>query len=270
MGDHAQRRREEIAPSALHPPEPAPDPDAIETGRLLFAQECRFVTSAAEEDGLPPETLPEVAFLGRSNVGKSSLVNALTGRTTLARVSNTPGRTRLINFFALSRLMLVDLPGYGFAVAPKDEKRRWGSLVPRYVRGRAGLKRALVLIDARHGFLKGDRDFMALLDDAAVSYQIVLTKIDKLADAALAARAEAMAAELARHKAAHPQMHVTSAREGWGIDVLRAALAALAEPIPARLISPPCPILRSIPAPRPRRLPRRFLISSAITAPPSS
>jgi GTP-binding protein len=234
MGDHAQREQDEIDPPTLHPPEPAPDPEAIEAGRLLFAQECRFVTSAAKEDGLPPDVLPEVAFLGRSNVGKSSLVNALTGRTTLARVSNTPGRTRLINFFALPRLMLVDLPGYGFAVAPKDEKRRWQSLVPRYVRGRAGLKRALVLIDARHGFLKGDRDFMALLDDAAVSYQIVLTKIDKLAPAAVTARLDAMAAELARHRAAHPQMHVTSAREGWGIDILRASLAALAATEPAR------------------------------------
>jgi GTP-binding protein len=234
MGDHAARRRGEIEPSALHPPEPAPDPEAIEAGRLLFAQECRFVTSASNEDGLPPDTLPEVAFLGRSNVGKSSLVNALTGRLTLARVSNTPGRTRLLNFFALPRLMLVDLPGYGFAVAPKEEKRRWGSLVPRYVRGRAGLKRALVLIDARHGFLKCDREFMTLLDDAAVSYQIVLTKTDKPTPAALEARAEAMAAELLRHRAAHPQMHLTSAREGWGIEVLRAVLAALAGQVVAR------------------------------------
>jgi GTP-binding protein len=234
MGDHAQREPEEITPPALHPPEPAPDPDAIEAGRLLFAQACQFITSAATEDGIPPDILPEVAFLGRSNVGKSSLVNALTGRTTLARVSNTPGRTRLINFFALPRLTLVDLPGYGFAVAPKDEKRRWQSLVPRYVRGRAGLKRALVLIDARHGFLKGDRDFMALLDDAAVSYQIALTKVDKLAAGALSARLDTMAVELSRHRAAHPQMHLTSAREGWGIEILRASLAALAAPEPAR------------------------------------
>jgi GTP-binding protein len=227
MGDHAQHRRQEIAP--LFPAEPAPDPAALEAGRVLFAQECRFVSSAATEESLPEETLPEVAFLGRSNVGKSSLVNALTGRSTLARVSNTPGRTRLINFFALPRLMLVDLPGYGFAVAPKDEIRRWNRLMPRYLRGRAALKRALLLIDARRGFAKGDREFLALLDEAAVSYQIVLTKCDKLA-----APLEAMAAELARHKAAHPQMHLTSAHERWGLEALRASLAALAAPAQAR------------------------------------
>jgi len=229
MGDHAPRRRPEIALGpALHPPEPAPDADAIEAGRVLFAQECRFVGAAADETGLPPDGLPEVAFLGRSNVGKSSLVNALTGRKTLARVSDTPGRTREILFFELKRLMLVDLPGYGFAAAPKREIARWNRLVPLYAKGRAGLKRALLLIDVRHGFKPADRDFMTLLDASAVPYQIVLTKLDKAAPEELAPRLAAMAAELARHGAAHPQMHLTSAYHGFGIAELRAALAALA------------------------------------------
>jgi GTP-binding protein len=228
MGDHAPRRRGEVAALlALFPPEPAPDAAMIEAGRLLFAQECRFVAAAALEHELPPDTLPEVAFLGRSNVGKSSLVNALTGRTTLARVSRTPGRTRQILFFEMTRLMLVDLPGYGFAAAPTHEIERWSKLMPRYAKGRAGLKRALVLIDARHGFMPADRDFMTLLDQAAVSYQIVLTKCDK-APGSLGKTLEAMATELKTHTAAHPQMHLTSAHEGFGIAELRAAVATLA------------------------------------------
>jgi GTP-binding protein len=232
MGDHAQRgrhrgdREENI--EALYPSEPAPDPAEIEAGRLLFARECRFVTAAAEEEQLPPDGLPEVAFLGRSNVGKSSLLNALTGQSALARVSNTPGRTRQIVFFALERLMLVDLPGYGFAAAPKTEIARWSRLVPLYAKGRAGLKRALLLIDARHGFMASDRDFMKLLDEAAVSYEIVLTKSDKAQVAELQARLEAMAAELAKRPAAYPQLHVTSAATGFGIPELRATLARLA------------------------------------------
>ncbi|HUB95046.1 MAG TPA: ribosome biogenesis GTP-binding protein YihA/YsxC [Stellaceae bacterium] len=232
MGDHAPGGRDEIAPPSDD--EAAPDQDAIEAGRVLFAHECRFVASAATEDSLPSDDVPEVAFIGRSNVGKSSLVNALTGRSTLARVSNTPGRTRLINFFALPGLMLVDLPGYGFAVAPKDEQRRWHDLVPRYLRGRAGLKRALVLIDARRGLLKGDREVMGLLDDAAVSYQIVLTKIDKLPMAALGPAIDELSRELAQHVAAHPHIHVTSAQKSLGLDILRASLAELAGPAASR------------------------------------
>jgi GTP-binding protein len=229
MGDHAPRRRAPLAGRpALYPPEPAPLPSALEAGRLLFAQECRFVAAAADAPALPPEALPEVAFMGRSNVGKSSLLNALAGRTGLARVSDTPGRTRQVVFFALRRLMLVDLPGYGFAAAPKGEIRRWNRLVPLYLKGRAGLKRALLLIDARHGFKPADRDFMTLLDAAAVSYQIVLTKLDKAPEDALAALLAAMATELAAHGAAHPQMHLTSAHEAFGIAELRASLAALA------------------------------------------
>ncbi len=235
MGDHAQRRRgsEEIL-AALFPPEPAPDPAEVEAGRRLFAHECRFIIAAAEEDQLPPDHLPEVAFLGRSNVGKSSLLNALTGRTALARVSKAPGRTRQIIFFTLDTLMLVDLPGYGFAAAPKKEIGRWSRLVPLYARGRAGLKRALLLIDARHGFMPADRDFMKLLDTAAVSYQVVLTKSDKLSPPALEERLAAMAAELAKHPAAHPQIHATSAASGFGIAELRAALASLAASVGAR------------------------------------
>jgi GTP-binding protein len=229
MGDHAQRRRgNEEAVAALYPPEPAPDAAELEAGRILFAHECRFITAAAEEEQLPPERLPEVAFLGRSNVGKSSLLNALTGRSALARVSNTPGRTRQIVFFELGRLMLVDLPGYGFALASKKEIGRWSRLVPLYAKGRAGLKRALLLIDARHGFMAADREFMKLLDKAAVSYQVVLTKSDKAPE--LAARLEATAAELAKHPAAHPQLHATSAATGFGLVELRAALASLAAP----------------------------------------
>jgi GTP-binding protein len=235
MGDHAAcRHRQPGEVIALHPPEPAPEAAMIEAGRVLFAQDCRFVTAAAEEGGLPPANLPEVAFLGRSNVGKSSLVNALTGRQTLARVSHTPGRTRQIVFFALPRLMLVDLPGYGFAAASKQEIARWSRLMPLYVKGRAELKRALLLVDARHGFMRADRDFMRLLDEAAVSFQVVLTKGDKVGPQALEARLRSMAAELGKHTAAHPQIHVTSAHKGAGIAELRAALAALAAPAAGR------------------------------------
>lgn len=229
MGDHAPHRRHEITlTDALYPPEPAPDAAALEAGRVLFAQDCTFVAAAPNEAALPPDRLPEVAFLGRSNVGKSSLVNALTGRKTLARVSDTPGRTREILFFDLKRLMLVDLPGYGFAAAPKHEIQRWSRLVPLYLKGRAGLKRVLLLINSRHGLKPADRDFMQLFDEFAVPYQIVLTKLDKAMPAELGPRLEAMAAELARHVAAHPQLHLTSAHQNFGIAELRAALAALA------------------------------------------
>jgi GTP-binding protein len=203
--------------------------DALDAGRRLFAQECRFVAGAATPAALPADRLPEVAFIGRSNVGKSSLVNALTGRSTLARVSHTPGRTRQLNFFELGgRLMLVDLPGYGFAAAAKREAARWQDLIRLYLKGRASLRRALLLVDARHGLKEADRPIMALLDQAAVSYQIVLTKADTVSATALAARVAEVAAALARHVAAHPVVHATSARDGSGIAALRAELAALA------------------------------------------
>ena len=205
--------------------------EAEEAGRRLFAGECRFVRGALEAAQLPPAGLPEVAFAGRSNVGKSSLINALTGRRDLARASNTPGRTRQINFFDLAgRLMLVDLPGHGHAEAPKSEITRWTRLIAAYLDGRAPLRRVCLLVDARHGLKPPDLDFMAQLDRAAVSYQIVLTKADKVKPPALTALLVDLAADLARRPAAHPDILATSAREGAGIPLLRATLAALANP----------------------------------------
>jgi GTP-binding protein len=189
----------------------------------------------AGADQLPEAGLPEVAFAGRSNVGKSSLVNALTGRRTLARTSNTPGRTQQLNFFDLGgRLMLVDLPGYGYARASKTAVRQWTGLTRQYLKGRPGLQRVCLLVDARHGLKAGDLEIMALLDTAAVSYQAVLTKADKTRPKALAEVVDAVRVELARHPAAHPEIRVTSARTGAGIAELRAAIAALAAPAPAR------------------------------------
>ncbi len=205
--------------------------EALENGRKLFAQQCDFVISAAGIDQVPETGLPEVAFAGRSNVGKSSLINALTGRKTLARTSNTPGRTRQINFFDLgNRLMLADLPGYGYARRPKAEVVQWTELIEAYLRGRAGLRRICLLIDARHGFKDTDREAMAMLDQAAQAYQVVLTKCDKLKAGPLRDRIEATGKALGAHTAAHPEIFVTSARKGSGIAELRAALAALAAP----------------------------------------
>jgi GTP-binding protein len=210
----------------LYPPRP-PDPDLIEAGRRLFARDAQFVAGAAEPAGLPAERLPEIAFAGRSNVGKSSLVNALTARRMLARTSNTPGRTRQLNFFDLGgRLMLVDLPGYGYAEASKSEILRWTSLMQRYLRSRAALRRVCVLVDARHGLKEPDLPMLEMLDRAAVSYQIVLTKTDKLGSTELTGIAKRVAAELAAHTAAHPEIHLTSAERGRGIAALRASLAA--------------------------------------------
>ena len=226
MGDHAPGRGGLSA---------EPDPAQIEAGRILFAQECRFIAGAAGSAALPPETLPEIAFIGRSNVGKSSLINALTGRRELARMSKTPGRTRQINFFELGRrLILVDLPGYGYAAASKSEIASWTGLMRRYLRGRATLVRACLLIDSRHGILAADEPMLRLCDEAGLSYQAVLTKIDKPRPAALAAVSEAVAAELARHPAAHPEIVSTSAETGRGIAALRAALAGFAEVAPPR------------------------------------
>jgi len=205
------------------------EPEALEAGRLLFARECRFVAGAGDAASLPEESLPEIAFLGRSNVGKSSLVNALTGRRTLARTSNTPGRTRQINFFVLDdRLMLVDLPGYGYAAASKSAVASWTRLVQHYLRGRASLRRVCLLIDSRHGIKEPDRPIMQLCDTSGLSYQVVLTKVDKLGPAARAAIAEGVAAELAKHSAAHPEIHLTSAEEGIGVAALRATVAGFA------------------------------------------
>ncbi len=204
---------------------------AIERGRALFAGRCEFVAGVPNLAALPAPHLPEVAFAGRSNVGKSSLVNALTGRRMLARTSQTPGRTRQLNFFALERgLMLVDLPGYGYARASKALVRDWTALVRDYLRGRADLARLCLLSDARHGVREADRALMKMLDAAAVSFQGVLTKADKTAASVLETSARAVAAELSGHVAAYPGLAVTSARTGHGIEALRADLAALARP----------------------------------------
>ena len=235
MGDHAPRGRglAEKTP-VVYPPDLSPEPAEEEAGRLLFAKPCDFVAGAATPEAMPPPSLPEIAFAGRSNVGKSSLLNALTGRNSLARVSHTPGRTRQLNFFDLGhRLMLVDLPGYGYAEAPKHEVQRWTELTRLYLKGRASLRRALLLIDARHGIKPTDEPLMEMLDEAAVSFQIVLTKADKLAPKALSETLAKISAALSRHTAAHPAIHVTSAQEAMGIEALRGALAALAAPVPA-------------------------------------
>jgi GTP-binding protein len=234
MGDHAQAGRGlNASPDDLFPAREI-DADEIEAGRLLFARECRFVAGAGNSVALPPITLPEIAFIGRSNVGKSSLVNALCGRRMLARTSNTPGRTQQINFFDLGgRLMLVDLPGYGYADASKGAVRAWTALVERYLADRASLRRACLLIDARRGITDTDRPTLALCDEAALSYQVVLTKTDAVKPlAALGEVTAAVAAELKRRRAAHPEIHLTSAEKRRGVAALRSTLAGFAEVAP--------------------------------------
>jgi GTP-binding protein len=202
---------------------------ALEEGRRLFAQECEFLRGAGVIQDVPKTKLPEIAFAGRSNVGKSSLVNALTGRSTLARVSNTPGRTREINFFNLGgRLILADLPGYGYARVSKADHARWTEMIFAYLRARANLRRVILLIDGRRGLLENDKDVMALLDRAAVSYQLVLTKIDKLKASEREEVGAKVLAESLRHGAAHPEIVQTSSEKGEGIPELRAELALLA------------------------------------------
>ena len=202
---------------------------AQEAGRLLFAQECRFIFAAQRLDQLPPPALPEVAFAGRSNVGKSSLVNALTGRRALARASNTPGRTRQLNFFDLGgRLTLVDMPGYGYAQAGKQVKADWQGLMFDYLRGRPTLRRVVLLLDSRIEIKASDLAVMDLLDRAAVAYQLVLTKADGTQPEALA-RKQQEAADLARTRpAAFPVIVTTSSETGAGVEELRAELAGLA------------------------------------------
>ena len=200
----------------------------IEIGRRLFAGEWNFASAADALDALPRSGGTEIAFAGRSNVGKSSLVNALTGRRTLARTSNTPGRTQQLLFFTGRQpLTLVDMPGYGYAAASKAKSAAWSRLIGDYLRTRANLARVYVLIDSRHGLKSADDGMLDALSQAAVSHQIVLTKSDQISQAALAERGETITAEMAKRPAAFPELIATSARTGTGIDQLRAAIARL-------------------------------------------
>ena len=202
--------------------------DQIDAGRRLFGGPSRFLKGVAKLDQLPQSDGPEFAFIGRSNVGKSSLINALTGVNGLARASNTPGRTRELNFFDVNdQLTLVDMPGYGYAKAPKNEVKQWQAVLRGYLRGRPGLTRAFVLIDSRHGILKADEEMFDLLDEAAVTYQIVLTKADKIKPAELQQVAEKVSAAIRKHAAAFPEIHATSSEKGVGIPELRAEIAGL-------------------------------------------
>jgi GTP-binding protein len=204
-----------------------PNLELEERARKLFSGPIEFLKSAPELKFLPDPDVPEIAFAGRSNVGKSSLLNALTNRKGLARTSNTPGRTQELNFFDVGspkQIRLVDMPGYGFAEAPKDLVKRWRFLVNDYLRGRTVLKRALVLVDSRHGLKDVDREMMRMLDDAAVSYHLVLTKGDKIKPSALGGIYEATMVEAAKHPAAHPSIFTTSSETGSGIGELRTAI----------------------------------------------
>jgi GTP-binding protein len=200
----------------------------IEAGRLLFAQEWQFATAAASLSSLPKSRGVEIAFAGRSNVGKSSLINALTGRHALARTSNTPGRTQELIFFTGDPVLsLVDMPGYGYAAAPKQKVQAWTELIHAYLRGRANLARVYVLVDARHGLKDADGPALDALSEAAVSHQVVLTKADQVKPTELAGRVAATEAALRQRPAAFPQVLTTSVRDGDGIPELRAAIARL-------------------------------------------
>lgn len=238
MADHAANAPGEpqdgagggLAPGA----DAGPGPDAIEAGRRLFAAECRFFFAAQRLDQLPPPTGPEIAFAGRSNVGKSSLINALTGRRALARASNQPGRTRQLNFFDLGgRLILVDMPGYGYAQAAKEIKADWQGLMFEFLRGRPTLRRVVLLLDSRIEVKASDLAVMDLLDRAAVTYQLVLTKADGTRPGALARKQEEARGLARGHAAAFPSVLTTSSDAGQGLEELRAELAALALPPPS-------------------------------------
>jgi len=208
-------------------------PEEIEAARRLFAGTCEFVAGAASIESLPGIALPEVAFAGRSNVGKSSLVNALTGRRAIARTSSSPGHTRQINFFDLAgKIYLVDLPGYGFAQVSRSMKETWQDLASAYLRGRPTLKRVCVLIDSRHGVKDSDRETMKNLDAAAVSYQLVLTKADYLKKAEIPRAIAAAEAVARKHGAAHPHVLATSSETAFGIPELRTELFAVATGAP--------------------------------------
>jgi GTP-binding protein len=231
VGDHEADGREGIVSPAGAGRDGRDDAgDRLEAGRKLFARPVTFRLGVAKLDQLPPAGAPEVAFAGRSNVGKSSLINALTGQGSLARTSNTPGRTQQINLFDLSGggLVLADLPGYGFAQAPKDLVDRWTGLVFAYLRGRPNLRRVCLLVDARHGLKKNDEEAIELLGKAAVPFQLVLTKADLVRAADLEALNVELTARLQKTVGAVPEVLATSAKDQRGLDLLRAVLAQLA------------------------------------------
>ena len=204
------------------------DPVVLEYGRVLFEQPCRFVIGCVKLDQVPNSSAPEIAFAGRSNVGKSSILNALVRQNTLARTSNTPGRTREINFFNLGeRLMLADLPGYGYARVSKAQVQQWTGLVQSYLKGRANLRRVCVLVDSRHGLKESDRGVMRMLDKAAQPYQVVLTKVDKVKADDLEKLVSTIQAEISKNPASFPLIAITSSHKGTGIKELRASLATL-------------------------------------------
>jgi GTP-binding protein len=239
MADHAQdaarapRFGAHLIEAAHTPPgsgdlTPEEAAAAIEAGRLLFASECRFFFAAQQLDKLPPPSGPEVAFAGRSNVGKSSLINALTGHNALARASNTPGRTKQLNFFDLGgRLTLVDMPGYGYAQAAKSVKQDWQGLMFEFLRGRPNLRRVILLLDARIEIKESDLAVMDLLDRAAVTYQLIVTKADDAKPPVLVRKMDEVRALARKHPAAYPEVLATSSETSEGIPELRAALASL-------------------------------------------
>ena len=205
-----------------------PDAQNSEKGRLLFARQSDFVKGVVSMSGLPADDRLEVCFAGRSNVGKSTLINAVTGRKSLARASNTPGRTQEINFFtAAESHYLVDLPGYGYANAPLPVVGKWQRLLKQYLAGRQSLRRAFVLIDMRHGIKSVDQEILSLLDSSAVTFQCILTKADKIKEPAREATLTQVREALSKHPAAFPELIVTSAEKGWGIETLRATIATL-------------------------------------------
>lgn len=199
----------------------------IEAGHRLFSGTCDFVLGVAELGQLPADTMNEVAFAGRSNVGKSSLINAITGRTTLARTSHTPGRTQQLNYFNMAgQIYLVDMPGYGYAQVSKTVRKDWHKLIRSYLSGRASLRCVMILVDSRHGLKDSDLELMKILDETAVSYRIILTKTDKIKSAEREKHIKTITEKLKKHAAAHPIITLTSAHKKGGIDIMRAIIAS--------------------------------------------